>query len=96
MAAVALGLAVVGAGAGLALPLLLLDAQDAAPQHHLARAGAAVQLGRNLGSAVGVLGLGLWTAAGLPPTTALIGIFLTMSAAAAWGLALTRRRKEPA
>ena len=96
LAAVGLGLAMVGAGAGLALPLLLLDAQDSAPRDRLARAGATVQLGRNLGSAVGVLGLGLWTAGRLPPTTALIGIFLTMSAAAAWGLAVSHRRKEPA
>ena len=92
----ALGLAVVGAGAGLALPLLLLDAQDSAPPDRLARAGAAVQLGRNLGSAVGVLGLGLWTASRLPPATAILGIFLTMSAAAAWGLAASHRRKDPA
>ena len=95
---VAAALMVAGTGMGLMFPLLLLDAQSAAPEDRLAQAGALTQLGRNAGAGLGVPALSLWLVAGAGAGRALTAIFLTRSLAAALGLAavLPRRRKESA
>ncbi len=89
-----IGLAAAALGAGAAFPLLLLDAQDAVAQDQLAQASSVVQLGRNVGAAAGVLGLGLWLGAGLSTGTALLGILVTMRAAAAAGPVTSLGREE--
>ena len=95
---VAAALMMAGTGMGLMFPLLLLDAQSAAPEDRLAQAGALTQLGRNAGAGLGVPALSLWLVTGAGAGRALTAIFLTMSLAAALGLAaaLPHRRKESA
>ena len=85
------GLSLAGAGAGMVLPTLLLATQRAVAADQLAQASGLIQLGRNVGGAVGIPILGLWLAAGLPTATALAAILITLSLTTALGLALSLR-----
>ena len=80
------GITLTGAGAGLILPLLLLDAQASAPRDHMARASGMLQFGRNAGAAAGIPALSLWIVSGLAAGPALTGLFATLAVLAALGL----------
>ena len=87
----ALGLALVGLGLGLITPLVLVDAQRAAPPEHLAQAGGLAQLGRTAGAASAVPALGLTIGLGTPLPRAIPVIFGAIAAICAVGLVLNRR-----
>ena len=81
-----LGITLLGVGAGLVLPLLLLDAQATASEERMARASGMVQFGRNAGAAAGIPALSLWIISGLAAGPALTGLFATLAVLAALGL----------
>ena len=78
------GITLLGVGAGLVLPLLLLDAQATASEERMARASGMVQFGRNAGAAAGITPL--WIISGLAAGPALTGLFATLAVLAALGL----------
>ena len=80
------GITLLGVGAGLVLPLLLLDAQATASEERMARASGMVQFGRNAGAAAGIPALSLWIISGLAAGPALTGLFATLAVLAALGL----------
>ena len=94
------GITLLGVGAGLVLPLLLLDAQATASEERMARASGMVQFGRNAGAAAGIPALSLWIISGLAAGPALTGLFATLAVLAALGLVVwlaqggTKERKR--
>ena len=86
-----LGLALVGLGLGVITPLVLVDAQRAAPPEHLAQAGGLAQLGRTAGAASAIPTLGLTIGLGAPLPTAIPVIFGAITAICAVGFALNWR-----
>lgn len=86
-----LGLGLVGLGLGIITPLVLVDAQHAAPPEHLAQAGGLAQLGRTAGAAAAVPILGLAIALGTPLPRAIPVIFGAITVICAIGLVLNRR-----
>lgn len=87
LAQIGLGAALCGLGVGLLLPVLILQAQDAAGQAHASAASGLVQFARNLGGglAVPVLGVAV-TAVGL--AGGLTAIFVALALLGAAGAAL--------
>ena len=77
-----------GVGIGTVQPILLVDAQDKAPDGAMAASSAMVQLSRNLGGAVGTSVLGVFVA-GASVAAGLVGVFGALAATAALGVVIS-------
>lgn len=81
----AVSAALAGLGTGVLGPLLLVDIQAETNKAQAASASGMVQLGRNLGGALGTPALGMWITA-LPLATALRNVFACSALVALTGL----------